>query len=130
MSSQTENSKNNTKEESILFFPYSPYSQQIKLMNFLSESLLNTKDINYKENNPSYPKVILIENPTGTGNTTMILSCLLEYLNKVQNNNIKQKIDNTKNSKEDKKKKTKEKLGLIKNNIKKKRNKKKMKIHQ
>ena len=125
MSSQTENSKNNTKEESIQFFPYSPYSQQINLMNFLSKSLLNTKDINYKENNPSYPKVILIENPTGTGNTTMILSCLLEYLNEVKNNNIKQKIDNTKNSKEDKKKKTKEKLGLIKNNIKKKRNKKK-----
>ena len=26
-------------------------------------------------------QVILIENPTGNGNTAMILSCLLEYLN-------------------------------------------------
>ena len=62
MSLIKENLKNIQKLETTKYFPYEPYPQQIKLMNFLTKALLNTKDIENPEKN--YPKVILIESPT------------------------------------------------------------------
>ena len=143
MSILNRNSENIQKENNNKFFPYEPYPQQIKLMNFLAKTLLNTKDIENTENN--YPKVILIESPTGTGKTMMLLSSLLQFLTDLKNNNSKNNEgDNTNNDEEDdwlkdfgknedKKEKEKpeenkiklinEKMDLIMNNIKKKINK-------
>ena len=79
------------------FFPYKAYPQQIKLMNFLVEALSNTKNNDIEDD--ISPKIILIESPTGTGKTMMILSCLMEFLdskNKINNidENIKDNKDN------------------------------------
>ena len=139
------NFKNNQKLETNKYFPYEPYPQQIKLMNFLIKALLNTKDIENTEKN--YPKVILIESPTGTGKTMMLLSSLLEFLDQSKNNDNKNKeTDNSNNEdeedwlknfgkneeselegkkeEEDRIKKVNEKMDLILSNIKKKINKK------
>ena len=70
-------------EEINKYFPYKPYPQQIKLMSFLTKALLSTKDIENTEKN--FPKIILIESPTGTGKTMMVLSSLLEYLTQRKN---------------------------------------------
>ena len=78
-------------EESIQinkYFPYKAYPQQKKLMNFLIQSLLQAKNIEIED--PSSPKILLIESPTGTGKTMMILSSLLEYLDKKNFNNKKE----------------------------------------
>ena len=87
MSLKKENPENNQIEEINKYFPYKPYPQQIKLMSFLTKALLSTKDIENNENNS--PKIILIESPTGTGKTMMILSSLLEFLTQIKNNNNK-----------------------------------------
>ena len=76
-------SEDNESEEINKFFPYKAYPQQIKLMNFLIKVLLNTKNNDVEEDKS--PKIILIESPTGTGKTMMILSCLMEFLNKKNN---------------------------------------------
>ena len=55
-------------------------------MNFLTETLLKTKDIDNIENNNSSPKIILIESPTGTGKTMMLLSSILDFLSKSKEN--------------------------------------------
>ena len=144
MSLKNENSNNTTKSEKNKYFPYEPYPEQIKLMNFLTQALLSTKDIDNESNNNSSPKIILIESPTGTGKTMMLLSSLLEFLENVKNN--KDNIENEKsnddeedwlinfgknkeekeeqNIEEDKKKKINEKMDLIMSNIKKRINKK------
>ena len=144
MSLKNENSENIAKSEANKFFPYKPYPEQILLMNFLTQALLNTKDIDNDSNNNSSPKIILIESPTGTGKTMMLLSSLLEFLDKIKNN--KENIENKsskedeedwlihfgenkekkdeENIEEDKKKKINEKMDLILSNIKKKINKK------
>ena len=144
MSLKNENSENIAKSETNKFFPYKPYPEQILLMNFLTQALLNTKDIDNDSNNNSSPKIILIESPTGTGKTMMLLSSLLEFLDKIKNNkeNIENKSSNEdeedwlihfgenkekkeeENIEEDKKKKINEKMDLILSNIKKKINKK------
>jgi Rad3-related DNA helicase len=115
-------------------------------MNFLIKALLNTKDIENTEKN--YPKVILIESPTGTGKTMMLLSSLLEFLDQSKNNDNKNKESDNSNNEEDEEdwlknfgkneeseyegkkgeedriKKVNEKMDLILSNIKKKINKK------
>ena len=144
MSLKNENSNNTTKSEKNKYFPYEPYPEQIKLMNFLTQALLSTKDIDNESNNNYSPKIILIESPTGTGKTMMLLSSLLEFLEKIKNN--KENTENEKsnedeedwlinfgknkeekeeqNIEEDKKKKINEKMDLIMSNIKKRINKK------
>ena len=146
MSLIKENLKNIQKLETTKYFPYEPYPQQIKLMNFLTKALLNTKDIENPEKN--YPKVILIESPTGTGKTMMLLSSLLEFLDQSKNNDNKNKENDNSNNEEDEEdwlknfgknegselegkkeeedriKKINEKMDLILSNIKKKINKK------
>ena len=144
MSYKKENSQNNQKEEINKYFPFKPYPQQIKLMNFLTEALLQTKDVDIIENNNySNPKIILIESPTGTGKTMMLLSSLLEFLTKIKNtkenkdnNNSNEEEDwlinfgnnpqekEEENIEENKMKKINEKMDLILSNIKKKINKK------
>ena len=141
MSLIKENLGNIQKSERNKYFPYEPYPQQIKLMNFLTQALLSTKDIDNTENN--YPKIILIESPTGTGKTMILLSSLLQYLTEIKN--INNKIENDEsnneeedwlkdfgknpeekekeNKEEDKMKKINEKMDLIISNIKKKINK-------
>ena len=136
---------NNSKEDINNFFPYKPYPQQLKLMNFLTKALLNTKDLDdntQKGKESLSPKIILIESPTGTGKTLMILSSLLEFLYKVKNNDKNnnddndeedwlknfgnnEKIEKGENFEKDNKKKIEEKMDLILSNIKKKINKKK-----
>ena len=144
MSLKNENSNNTTKSEKNKYFPYEPYPEQIKLMNFLTQALLSTKDIDNESNNNYSPKIILIESPTGTGKTMMLLSSLLEFLEEIKNN--KENTENEKsnedeedwlinfgknkeekeeqNIEEDKKKKINEKMDLIMSNIKKRINKK------
>ena len=68
----------------ISYFPFTPYIAQEKLMTFLYNSLI--------ELNKSKIKIIIIESPTGTGKTLMILSTLMKYLNYIYNNNSKKKI--------------------------------------
>ena len=61
-------------EESIQinkYFPYKAYPQQKKLMNFLIQSLLQTKNIEIED--PSSPKIFLIESPTGTDDFKLII---------------------------------------------------------
>ena len=120
--------KNNEKENK--YFPYKAFPQQIKLMNFLTEALLKVKNNDIGKEDDKSPKVILIESPTGTGKTMMILSSLINYLVK-KNKNRKEEdkedwlnnfgvndneVENTKNQK----KKIDEKMDLIITNIKKK----------
>ena len=144
MSLKNENSKNITKSEKNNFFPYVPYPEQIKLMNFLTKALLNTKDIDSDSNNNSSPKIILIESPTGTGKTMMLLSSLLDFLDQIKNKkenldknnsnedeedwliNFGENIEKkeVENIEEDRKKKINEKMDLILSTIKKKINKK------
>ena len=80
------------------FFPYNAYPQQIKLMNFLVDALSNTKNNDIEDE--ISPKIILIDSPTGTGKTMMILSCLMEFLDK-KNKSIN-KEENVKDLKENK----------------------------
>ena len=137
----------NKSEEINKYFPYRAYPQQSKLMNFLIDALLKTRNIEVEDDKS--PKIILIESPTGTGKTMMILSSLMNYLDKInnQNNNIENnKINNNnqndkdneedwlknfdmnnnlkenknKNEEENKIKKINEKMDLIISNIKKK----------
>ena len=63
-------------------------------MNFLIKALLNTKNNDIEDDNS--PKVILIESPTGTGKTMMILSSLMEFLD--QKNNVNKKETEEKNN--------------------------------
>ena len=86
----------NNAEEINKFFPYKAYPQQIKLMNFLVSALLKTKNNDIEDD--SSPKIILIESPTGTGKTMMILSCLMEFLDKI--NKIINKEEKTDNKKD------------------------------
>ena len=144
MSLKNENSQNITKSEKNNFFPYEPYPEQIKLMNFLTKALLNAKDIDSDSNNNSSPKIILIESPTGTGKTMMLLSSLLDFLDQIKNKkenldknnsnedeedwliNFGENIEKreVENIEEDRKKKINEKMDLILSTIKKKINKK------
>jgi hypothetical protein len=127
-------------DDEIQFFPFKAYPQQNKLMKFLVNSLLRTKNVEDEDDNS--PKIILIESPTGTGKTMMILSSLMEYLNRINNkeginddnkdgNNTKDDDDwlndfgkNEKEQKlddgENKIKKINEKMDFIMSNIKKK----------
>ena len=73
----------------ISYFPFTPYIAQEKLMTFLYNSLI--------ELNKSKIKIIIIESPTGTGKTLMILSTLMKYLNYIYNNNSKKKNNNDNN---------------------------------
>ena len=140
MSLANKNSYNKIKSEINKYFPYEPYPEQIKLMNFLTETLLKTKDIDNIENNNSCPKIILIESPTGTGKTMMLLSSILDFLSKSKDNKENDNIngeeddwlndfgknkekDSKEKIEEDQKKKINEKMDLILNNIKKKINK-------
>ena len=140
MSLANKNSYNTIKSEINKYFPYEPYPEQIKLMNFLTETLLKTKDIDNIENNNSSPKIILIESPTGTGKTMMLLSSILDFLSKSKDNKENDNIngeeddwlndfgknkekDSKEKIEEDQKKKINEKMDLILNNIKKKINK-------
>ena len=93
------NDKKNLSESINKFFPYKAYPQQAKLMDFLINALLNTKN-NEIEDDTS-PKIILIESPTGTGKTMMILSSLMEYLDK--RDKINTKKENKENNKDIKK---------------------------
>ena len=97
--------KNEKSEQTNKYFPYKAYPQQKKLMDFLIQSLLKTKNI--EEDDENSPKILLIESPTGTGKTMMILSSLLEFLeeknlkNKNKEKNEIKKITNDKNDEEE-----------------------------
>ena len=73
----------------ISYFPFKPYIAQEKLMNFLYNSLI--------ELNESKIKILIIESPTGTGKTLMILSTLMKYLNYIYNDNSNKKNINDNN---------------------------------
>ena len=118
--------KPNEKENK--YFPYKALPQQIKLMTFLTEALLRVKNNDIGKEDDKSPKVLLIESPTGTGKTMMILSSLINYLkNKNRNEeNNGDWLDNfgiNENEVEkaaNQKKKINEKMDLIISNIKKK----------
>lgn len=73
---------------SLYFFPYEPYEAQKKFM------IECEKGFHEKET-----KVMLLESPTGTGKTLMMMSAALSYLNKVREE--KEKKISSKKEKED-----------------------------
>ena len=120
--------KSNKKENK--YFPYKAFPQQIKLMNFLTEALLKIKNNDIGKEYDNSPKIILIESPTGTGKTMMILSSIINYLDK-KNKNKKEEDkedwlnnfgvnDNEVEKAKNQKKVIDEKMDLIIANIKKK----------
>ena len=68
----------NLKNE-INYFPYEMYNAQVKFMDFLYEGLCKGLNDNNKI------KILLMESPTGTGKTLMLLGTAMKYLSKIKN---------------------------------------------
>ena len=78
------------------YFPYKPYEAQEKFMDFLVEGLNNSLNENNKI------KILLMESPTGTGKTLMLLSSAMKYLFKIKYlNNLENKNNENEDEDED-----------------------------
>ena len=98
------------------FFPFKPYEPQTNFMKVMEKTLFDKK-------------VGLLESPTGTGKSLMMLSVALGYINKKKGENQKETHSNSdnwldnfggtpkKNSKKNKKTITDDKINLIYNKI-------------